>query len=55
MFPHEMIGRQVVVYAKGITYSGKLVEINEQEVYLESETGWITIPVTQIEQMVIPE
>ncbi len=55
MFPYEMIGKNVTVHANGITYKGKLVEINEQEVYLESESGWITIPVTQIEQIVISE
>ncbi len=52
MFPYEMIGKDVVVYANGITYSGKLVEINDQEVYLEAESGWLTIPVAQIEQIV---
>jgi hypothetical protein len=30
------------------TYTGKLVEVGEEEVYLESEMGWIVIPVERI-------
>jgi hypothetical protein len=32
----------------GITYTGKLVEIGEEEVHLEAETGWVMIPVERI-------
>ncbi len=55
MFPYEMIGKNVTVHANGITYTGRLVEINEQEVYLKSESGWLTIPVMQIEEIVPSE
>ncbi len=40
---HNLIGKEVVVEANGITYRGRLVEVNEQEVYLQAESGWITI------------
>lgn len=44
----NLIGKVVEVTANDITYSGKLVEIGEAEVYLESDLGWIVIPVEQI-------
>lgn len=41
----ELIGKVVIVEAvEGITYTGKLIEIGEEEVHLESEMGWIVIP-----------
>jgi hypothetical protein len=39
----HLIGKNVEVDANGITYRGKLIEINEMEVYLETEMGWVTI------------
>jgi len=39
----ELMGRRVVVEANGITYTGRLVEIGETEVHLETESGWITL------------
>ncbi len=44
----ELIEKYVEVGANDIIYSGKLVEIGETEVHLESESGWIVIPVDQI-------
>lgn len=45
----ELIGKIVIVEAEdGITYTGKLIEIGEEEVHLESELGWIVIPVDRI-------
>jgi hypothetical protein len=45
----DLIGKVVVVHAAdGITYAGKLVEISEEEVHLESDTGWVVIPVDRI-------
>ncbi|MGC2063282.1 MAG: hypothetical protein WA610_09895 [Thermodesulfovibrionales bacterium] len=41
----ELIGRIVEVETGDMTYTGKLIEINDDEVYLESEgAGWIVIP-----------
>lgn len=44
----HLIGKVVEVTANDITYSGKLVEMGETEVYLESDLGWIVIPLEQI-------
>ena len=40
----DLTGKIVIVEAEdGITYTGKLVEIGEEEVQLESEMGWVVI------------
>ena len=45
----ELIGKIVEVGTGETTYIGKLVELNENEVYLESNSaGWITIAVDRI-------
>jgi ribosome maturation factor RimP len=44
----DLTGKMVTVETAETTYTGKLVEIGEEEVYLESETGWIVIPVDKI-------
>ena len=44
----DLRGKLVEVMANDITYTGILVEISETEVYLESESGWIVIPVEQV-------
>jgi hypothetical protein len=36
-----------------MTYTGKLIEVGEDEVHLETESGWIVIPVDRI--MIIRE
>lgn len=46
---NNLTGKIVIVEAEdGITYVGKLIEIGEEEVHLESENGWIVIPVYRI-------
>ena len=45
----DLVGKMVTVEAvDGITYSGKLVEVGEEEVHLEAEIGWIVIPVERV-------
>ncbi len=44
----ELTGRKVVVYANDITYTGRLVEVGESELHLETETGWVTIPLEHV-------
>lgn len=44
----ELINKIVEVQTADITYTGRLVEIGEDDVYLESESGWIVIPVGTI-------
>jgi hypothetical protein len=45
----EFLGKSVVVAScDEITYRGLLVEIDEQAIHLEGETGWIIIPFDRI-------
>jgi hypothetical protein len=44
----KLIGKEVIVEADGIIYRGELIEVTEEETYLKSETGWITIPMEKI-------
>jgi hypothetical protein len=44
----DLVGKIVEVETPGMTYTGKLIEIGEDEVHLESESGWIVIPVEKI-------
>ena len=45
---NDLIGKEVEVITAETVYTGKLVEVNEDEVYLESEAGWLVIPVDRI-------
>lgn len=44
----ELIGKRVEVGTPEMIYLGKLVEVNDEEVYLESEAGWIVVPVNHV-------
>ncbi len=44
----ELIGKIVVVETADTIYTGKLIEIGEEEVHLESEVGWLVIQVDRI-------
>lgn len=44
----ELIGKIVDVLTSETTYTGKLVEIGETEVYLESDAGWVVVPVEKV-------
>lgn len=44
----DLIGKIVEVNTVDTVYTGKLIEINENEVYLESASGWIVVPVDRI-------
>jgi hypothetical protein len=41
----ELVGKIVEVHTADITYIGRLVEVGEEDVYLESESGWVVVPV----------
>lgn len=45
---NNLIGKTVIVETQETLYVGRLVEIGEEEVYLESESGWIVVPVDRI-------
>ncbi len=44
----ELTGKHVEVIAEGIIYRGILKELGEDEIYLESESGWIVIPMEKV-------
>jgi hypothetical protein len=44
----DLIGKIVDVETPDIIYTGKLIEIGEEEVYIESESGWVVIPADRI-------
>lgn len=44
----DLIGKIVDVETPDVIYTGKLIEIGEEEVHIESESGWVVIPVDRI-------
>ena len=44
----ELTGKMVEVSTADTIYRGKLIEINDEEVHLEAESGWIVIPVERV-------
>jgi len=44
----ELTGREVEVITFETVYRGILIEIGADEVHLQSETGWIVVPVKKI-------
>jgi ribosome maturation factor RimP len=52
---HELVGKMVEVNTTEMIYRGKLVEVGETEVYLQSDYGWITIPIDKIADVTLVE
>jgi hypothetical protein len=44
----DLIGKIVEVGTVETLYYGKLIEINENEVHLETETGWLVVPLDRV-------
>jgi len=44
----ELIGKEVEVITAEITYRGVLIEIGESEIQLQSQYGWIVVPVDKV-------
>jgi hypothetical protein len=44
----DLIGKIVDVETPDMVYTGKLIEIGEEDVHLESESGWIVVAVDRI-------
>lgn len=44
----DLIGKTVEVTANGIVYVGRFVEMSETEVNLETESGWVVIPIDHV-------
>ncbi len=47
----KLIGKDIEVIANGIIYRGRLIEVTETEVSLQTEGGWITIPMDKVNQI----
>ena len=44
----DLIGTIVEVGTGEALYVGKLVEVNEYEIHLEAESGWVVVPLYRI-------
>ncbi len=51
----ELIGKIVEVGTPETTYMGRLAEVNEEEVYLETEEGWVVVPIEKVAYIREPE
>jgi len=45
---NNLTGKIVVVETQETTYTGRLVEIGEEEVHLETDMGWMVIPIERV-------
>jgi hypothetical protein len=48
----ELIGKEVEVKTFETLYRGVLVELGEIEIHLQSETGWMVIPVDKVIEII---
>ena len=44
----DLINTVVEVGTVEAIYEGRLVEVNEEELYLESESGWVVVPLERV-------
>jgi hypothetical protein len=44
----ELIGKIVEVGSVETVYIGRLIEVNEEEVHLETDAGWVVVPVERV-------
>lgn len=44
----DLVGKIVEVGTAETSYIGKLIEVNENEAHLESEYGWMVVPIDRI-------
>lgn len=45
---NDLIRQEVEIFALGIRYTGTLIEVNDQEVHLQSPLQWIVLPVSHV-------
>lgn len=45
---NDLIRQEVEILAQGIRYTGILIEVNDQEVHLQSPLQWIVLPVSHV-------
>ncbi len=51
----ELIGKNVIVETAETIYTGRLVEVDETEVHLDSEMGWIVVPLERVTNVREPD
>ena len=44
----DLIGREVEVFANGMSYTGVLVEVSDEEVHLKTSLQWIALPAASV-------
>jgi len=44
----SLVGKEVEVIANGTLYRGRLIEVGIEEVYLRTETRWITLMTSSV-------
>jgi hypothetical protein len=47
----DLIGKIVTLETFETTYTGKLIEIGVEEVHLETDMGWVVIPVDRVAEI----
>lgn len=50
---HELTGKRVRVYAGDIEYCGILIEVTEENIELQGDIQWITIPVSNVNSITL--
>ncbi|MEK6529133.1 MAG: hypothetical protein AABZ36_09670 [Nitrospirota bacterium] len=48
---HDLIGKKVEVITFEIIYRGVLIEIADEELHLQSEYGWISVPLEKVAEV----
>lgn len=51
----QLVGNNVEVMADGMVYHGRLIEIGETDLHLETEGGWLTIPIERVSSVELAE
>jgi len=51
----NMIGKEVLVTANGMQYSGVLIEISDTDVHLKGMFQWLTLPVSSVGAIVLKD
>jgi hypothetical protein len=47
----SLVGKEVEVMANGTFYRGRLIEVGIEEVYLKTETRWITLMTASVSEI----
>ena len=46
-----LIGKEVEVWAGGMLYRGRLIEVSETDVFIQGELGWIQLSVEGVTEI----